>query len=76
MTKLYNSAGQPVDLGQLIGRGGEGAVYEIPGRPSFVAKVYHQPVHPDKALKAFRPPAMHSRLDPGRRGDFNQLGMV
>ena len=51
MTKLYNSAGQPVDLGQLIGRGGEGAVYEIPGRPSFVAKVYHQPVHPDKALK-------------------------
>lgn len=49
--KLYNSARQPADLGQLIGRGGEGAVYEIPGRPSFVAKVYHQPAHPDKALK-------------------------
>ncbi len=51
MAKLHNSAGQPVDLGQTIGRGGEGAVYEIPGRPSFVAKVYHQPAHPDKALK-------------------------
>ncbi len=49
--KLYNNAGQPVDLGALIGRGGEGVVHEIPGRPSFVAKVYHQPVHPDKALK-------------------------
>ncbi len=49
--KLSNSAGQPVDLGQPIGRGGEGAVHEIPGRPGFVAKVYHQPVHPDKALK-------------------------
>ncbi len=51
MPKLYNGAGQWIEPGQVIGRGGEGVVHEIPGRPGFVAKVYHQPTHPDKALK-------------------------
>ncbi|MDQ5911042.1 MAG: hypothetical protein QG599_3139 [Pseudomonadota bacterium] len=51
MPKLYNNAGQPVEPGQTLGRGGEGVVYEIPGRPNVVAKVYHQPVNSDKALK-------------------------
>lgn len=51
MTKLYSGAGHPVELGQVLGQGGEGAVHEITGRPSFVAKIYHQPTHPDKALK-------------------------
>lgn len=51
VTKLYSGAGHPVELGQALGRGGEGAVHEITGRPSFVAKIYHQPAHPDKALK-------------------------
>lgn len=51
MPKLYNRAGQCIDLGQAIGRGGEGAVHEIPGQPGVVAKVYHQATHPDKALK-------------------------
>ena len=51
MTKLYNGAGQPLELGPALGRGGEGAVYEIAGRPGFVAKVYHQPISANKALK-------------------------
>jgi len=51
VTKLYNGAGQPLELGSALGRGGEGAVHEIAGRPGFVAKVYHQPIGADKALK-------------------------
>jgi DNA-binding helix-hairpin-helix protein with protein kinase domain len=38
-------------MGPVLGRGGEGTVYEIAGRPGFVAKVYHQPTSTDRALK-------------------------
>ncbi|MCK7579638.1 MAG: hypothetical protein MZV65_30660 [Chromatiales bacterium] len=51
MTRLYSGAGHLVEPGKTLGRGGEGTVHEIAGRPGFVAKVYHQPVGPDKALK-------------------------
>jgi DNA-binding helix-hairpin-helix protein with protein kinase domain len=51
VTTLYNGAGHPLELGPALGRGGEGAVHEIAGRPGFVAKVYHQPIGADKALK-------------------------
>ncbi len=51
MTRLYSGAGHPVELGKALGRGGEGAVHEIVGRPGFVAKIYHQAVDADKALK-------------------------
>lgn len=51
MTRLYSGAGHPVEPGKILGRGGEGTVHEIAGRPGFVAKIYHQPVGPDKALK-------------------------
>ena len=49
--RLVSGADHPVELGKELGRGGEGAVYEIVGRPGFVAKRYHQPVDADKALK-------------------------
>ena len=49
--RLYSGAGQPVELGQILGRGGEGAVHDIAGRPGFVAKIYHQPLDADKTLK-------------------------
>ena len=49
--KLYNNVGQAVALGALIGRGGEGVVHEISGRPGLVAKIYHQAIPPEKALK-------------------------
>ncbi len=50
-TRLYSGAGHPVEPGKALGRGGEGAIHEIAGRPGFVAKVYHQPIDADKALK-------------------------
>ncbi len=41
----------PINLGKMIGRGGEGAVYELPASRDRVAKIYHQPVSPEKAAK-------------------------
>ncbi len=35
-----DAAGRPVTLGAEIARGGEGAVYDIAGRPGSVAKIY------------------------------------
>lgn len=40
-----------VGLGKLLGKGGEGAVYEIAGSPDRVAKVYHNPASPERAAK-------------------------
>ncbi|VIO69530.1 hypothetical protein CI1B_27360 [Bradyrhizobium ivorense] len=48
MSRLKNIFDQhraSVPLGKLLGRGGEGAVFEIVGKPDLVAKIYH----PDKA---------------------------
>lgn len=40
----YDSSGRKLQLGQLLGRGGEGAVYELAGpTPPRVAKLYHAP---------------------------------
>lgn len=42
MTKtLFDTKGNAVHLGQEIGRGGEGSVFDVNGRPGLVAKVYH-----------------------------------
>lgn len=51
MTKYYSGTGHWIEPGALLGRGGEGAVHEITGRPGFVAKLYQQPVGSEKALK-------------------------
>lgn len=51
VTRWYNGAGHPLELGPTLGRGGEGTVHEIAGRPGFVAKVYHHLLGADKALK-------------------------
>ncbi|PIE83360.1 MAG: hypothetical protein CSA09_02510 [Candidatus Contendobacter odensis] len=51
MTRLQSSAGNTVVLGRQLGRGGEGSVYEIAGRPGFVAKIYHQPLNTERILK-------------------------
>ncbi len=51
-----------VNLGKLLGRGGEGAVYEIAGCPDRVAKIYHPDKQPDadKAAKLEAMPALKS----------------
>ena len=50
-TRLYDGRGRPVGLGREVGRGGEGAVWDVAGDPGLVAKVYHRPVDPDKVDK-------------------------
>lgn len=39
--RLVDAAGRPVRLGPVLGKGGEGTVYEIVGEPTRVAKIYH-----------------------------------
>jgi DNA-binding helix-hairpin-helix protein with protein kinase domain len=39
---LFTGSGERLALGRELGRGGEGAVYDVVGRPDQVAKVYHR----------------------------------
>ncbi|MFN7929172.1 MAG: hypothetical protein U0Y68_14735 [Blastocatellia bacterium] len=48
---IYNTQHQSLTLGEKIGTGGEGTVYEIEGKPDFVAKLYHEPPSAEKATK-------------------------
>lgn len=50
-TTLQDNLGAPVTIGAQLGRGGEGAVFEVRGNPQLVAKIYHQPPASDKAQK-------------------------
>jgi DNA-binding helix-hairpin-helix protein with protein kinase domain len=49
-TVLLDSVSRPVPLGQQFGRGGEGAVYEVDGQPSLLAKVYHKRPLPEEQV--------------------------
>lgn len=40
---VYDGQGQTVQLGTLLGKGGEGSVYEVIGDPGRVGKIYHDP---------------------------------
>lgn len=51
----------PVKLGGQIGKGGEGAVYEVLGQPNTVAKVYLHDISQDRSDKLV---AMQSLLTP------------
>lgn len=48
---LYAADGSPIRIGQELGRGGEGVVYELENRPGEVAKIYLAPVDSQKADK-------------------------
>ncbi|NOY43014.1 MAG: hypothetical protein GXP26_14420 [Planctomycetes bacterium] len=49
---MIDSEGRPIQLGAEIGKGGEGSVFEIEGKPSVVAKIYHQkPLPEDQVAK-------------------------
>lgn len=41
----------PVRLGQLLGKGGEGRIYEVDGQPAVVAKLYLKDIPPEHAEK-------------------------
>lgn len=48
---LFDSCGNPVQIGQELGRGGEGAVYEAPSKAGMVAKLYLSPPEAQKQAK-------------------------
>src|SRR6185312_11635383 len=48
--KLYDGQGRPLLLGRLIGKGGEGSVYELTSG-DLVVKLYHGPIGPERAEK-------------------------
>jgi len=41
----------PIRLGQRLGKGGEGEVYEVVGQPALVAKLYLRDIAPERAAK-------------------------
>jgi DNA-binding helix-hairpin-helix protein with protein kinase domain len=59
---LFTAAGTPLELGKELGRGGAGAVFEVPAEPSLVAKVYIKHPSPAKQSKLV---FMASRSDVG-----------
>ena len=60
MSQLLTGSRGLVRLGPLVGKGGEGSVYEIQGNPNELAKIYHRP--PDqmklRALPTMRTEAL------------------
>ncbi|MHB9476715.1 peptidoglycan-binding protein [Mesorhizobium sp. W016] len=51
MTTLRSGEGEVVHLGAEIGRGGEGTVYSIQGKPGFAAKIYKPELAPERQVK-------------------------
>lgn len=51
MPTFYDSKNKPYVLGEQIGRGGEGSVFFCRDDETLVAKIYHEPIAPDKAEK-------------------------
>ncbi|CAK0749732.1 putative Protein kinase YegI [Gammaproteobacteria bacterium] len=49
--KLYDGHGNPVSIGEKIGHGGEGDVYEVIHSQKWVAKIYHKSVSAEKEEK-------------------------
>jgi DNA-binding helix-hairpin-helix protein with protein kinase domain len=41
--QIFDARGDDVPLGAKLNEGDEGAVFDLPGRPNFVAKIYHKP---------------------------------
>ena len=48
---MVDGRGQRLLLGALLGRGGEGAVYEVASHSDFLAKIYHSAMSPERADK-------------------------
>ncbi|WP_431269276.1 helix-hairpin-helix domain-containing protein [Dankookia sp. P2] len=49
--RLLDASGNPIALGKELGRGGEGAVFDVVGQPDAVAKVYLKPPSAQHAAK-------------------------
>lgn len=51
ITSVMNGSGKSLYLGNEIGRGGEGAVFEVKSESAVVAKIYHQAINTVKQEK-------------------------
>src|SRR5262249_38486399 len=49
--EVVDSQGRLISLGSVLGRGGEGTIYEVDQTTSNVAKVYHKPLSQDRTDK-------------------------
>lgn len=49
--KVVDSRGKPIRLGQELGKGGEGSVFQVLDNQSLVAKVYHRPIGSKRSAK-------------------------
>ena len=63
LQEVVEADGTRVRLGTWLGQSGEGAIYELEGRPGVVAKIFHQPLPEQRARKiramvASRTPAL------------------
>ena len=47
---MFDSEGRSIHVGKVIGRGGEGSIFEVRGEDSLVAKVYHKTPLPDEQI--------------------------
>ena len=50
-SQIVDQLGNPVAIGKELGRGGEGAVFEIRGKRDYVAKIYLKPAGSEKTQK-------------------------
>jgi DNA-binding helix-hairpin-helix protein with protein kinase domain len=51
MSQFFDDNGHPILTGAQLGRGGEGAVFDVSGQPNWVAKLYHRPIPAAKREK-------------------------
>lgn len=49
--QVFDHQGRPIVIGKELGRGGEGAVFEVGGNQDYVAKIYLKPAVSEKAQK-------------------------
>jgi DNA-binding helix-hairpin-helix protein with protein kinase domain len=49
--EVIDSQGRPITLGAILGKGGEGTIYEVRQTTLAVAKVYHKPLSQDRIDK-------------------------
>jgi DNA-binding helix-hairpin-helix protein with protein kinase domain len=50
-TQFVDHTGRAVHTGKLLGKGGQGSVYEVVGNPDVVAKIFHTPASTELAQK-------------------------
>ena len=53
LQEVVEADGTRVRLGTWLGQVGEGAIYELEGRPYVVAKIFHQPL-PEQCAEKIR----------------------